>query len=98
LFLERGMFQTGRRTGILVLIGLFEREAAILADSGVREQVSDGQIEAVIGQMTPLVRRGLVVEAAQSALTALTRLLRGKLEPAIGANELAEALVQERGS
>jgi putative membrane protein len=98
MFLERGMFQTRRRTGVLILISLFEGEAAILADGGVREQVSDGQIEAVVEQMTPLLKRGLVVEAAHSALTALAGVLRGKLGAAIGANELAEALVQERGS
>lgn len=97
VFLERGMFQTRHRTGILVLITLFEREAVILADSGVRQHVTDGQIEAIIERMTELVRKGLVVGAAQSALTALASLLRGKFDRGV-TNELTDALVQERGA
>jgi putative membrane protein len=97
LFLERGMFQTRQRTGILVLISLFEGEAAILADDGVRQHVTEGQIEAIVGQMTPFLRKGLVVEAAHSALTALASRLQGKLERG-PANELADAPVQERGA
>jgi putative membrane protein len=97
LFLERSMFQTRCRAGILVLISLFEREAAILADSGVREHVTDGQIEAIVERMRLVAREGRVVAAAQGALTELTRLLRGKFEQAAGANELVDALVQERG-
>ena len=98
VFLARGMFQTRQRAGILVMISLFEQEAAILADSGVRRQVSDGQIQVIVEQMRPLVQRGLLVEAARSALTALCGLLRGKAGLATDANELAEALIQERGS
>jgi putative membrane protein len=97
LFLERNMFQTRRRAGILVLISLFEREAAILADSGVRAHMTDGQIETIVERMRPVAREGRVVAAAQGALTELTRLLRGKFEQAAGANELVDALVQERG-
>jgi putative membrane protein len=97
LFLERSMFQTRCRAGILVLISLFEREAAILADSGVREHVTDGQIEAIVERMRLVAREGRVVAAAQGALTELTRLLRGKFEQAADANELADALVEERG-
>lgn len=97
LFLERGMFQTRQRTGILVLISLFEGEAAILADDGVQQHMTEGQIEAIVEQMTPLLRKGLVVEAARGALTALASRLQGKLERR-PANELADALVQERGA
>jgi putative membrane protein len=98
LFFERGMFQTRHRTGVLVLISLFEREAVILADSGVRQHVTDGQIEAIVERMRPLVRSGGMVGATQSALAELTRLLRGKFDRGAGADELADALVEERGS
>ena len=98
VFLERGMFQTRHRTGILVLISLFEREAVIVADSGVRRHVTGGQIEAIVERMRPFLAKGLTVGAAQGALTELTRLLQGKFEQAAVANELVDALVEERGS
>ena len=98
VFLERGMFQTRHRTGILMLISLFEREAVIVADSGVRRHVTGGQIEAIVERMRPLVAKGLVVQAVQGALAELTPLLRGKFEQAPQANELVDTLVEERGS
>ena len=98
LFLERGMFQTQHRTGILVLISRFEREAVIVADSGVRRLVTGEQIEAIVERMRPLLGKGLAGGAVQGALTDLIRLLRGKFEQAAGANELSDALVEERGS
>ena len=98
VFLERDMFQTRHRTGILVLISFFEREAVILADSGVHRHVTDTQIEAIVERMRSLLREGRAIRAAQEALTELTRLLRGKFEQAVGANELVDALVEERGS
>jgi putative membrane protein len=98
VFLERGMFQTRHRVGVLVLISLFEREAVILADTGVRQHVTNGQMEAIVAQMVPLIGKGLLFGAAQTALTALESLLRGKLARGALANELADALLQERGS
>lgn len=91
------MFQTRHRVGVLMLIGLFEREAVILADTGVRQHVSDGQIDAIVARMAPLFREGLLFGAAQTALTAPELLLRGKLARGVLANELADALLQERG-
>jgi uncharacterized membrane protein len=84
--------------GVLVLISLFEREAVILADTGVRPHVTEGQIEAIVAQMAPLIRKGLLFGAAQTALTALEALLRGKLGRVAVADELSDTLVQERGS
>ena len=98
VFLERGMFQTQHRNGTLMLISLFEREAVIVADSGVRRHVTGEQMEAIVERMRPLVAKGLAVEAVHDALTDLTRLLHGKFEQPVGANELVDAFAEERGS
>jgi hypothetical protein len=55
-------------------------------------------MEAIVAQMVPLIGKGLLFGAAQTALTALESLLRGKLARGALANELADALLQERGS
>lgn len=98
LFLERGVFQTHERIGVLVLVSLFERKVVILPDAGIRRHVTDEQIESVIAQMTPLLAERRIVAAAKVGLTALAALLHEKLtrEDAHG-NELADTVVQERG-
>lgn len=98
LFLERGVFQTHERIGVLVLVSLFERKVVILPDAGIRRHVTDEQIESVIAQMTPLLAERRIVAAAKAGLTALAALLHEKLtrEDAHG-NELADTVVQERG-
>jgi len=98
VFLERGMFQTRRRVGVLVLLSLFEREAAIVADAGVQQYVAREQIEAIVEQAASLVRKGRIVEGARCALTAIASHLAGRLGAAAGANELPDAPVEERGS
>ena len=98
MFLERGVFQTHERIGVLVLVSLFERKVVILPDAGIRRHVTDEQIESVIAQMTPLLAERRIVAAAKAGLTALAALLHDKLTPADAhGNELADTVVQERG-
>jgi putative membrane protein len=98
VFLERAMFETRHRVGILLLVSLFEREAAIVADSGVRQHVGDGEIEAVIAQAGPLIRKGDAAGAARNVLGALDSRLRGRLPRTPLGDEIPDVLVQERGS
>jgi len=58
LFLEQSLFGTRQRTAVLLLIGLFERRVVLLPDSGVRDRLKPGQLETVIQQMVPHLRRG----------------------------------------
>ena len=97
-FLERGMFQTRERVGVLVLVSLFERQAAIIADTGVRQHVTDEAIEAIVAEVAPLARPDRVAEAARCALTAIATRLGSRLDPAAAANDLPDAPVEERGS
>jgi putative membrane protein len=96
LFLERGVGHTRRRVGVLILISLFERRAAIVADIGVREHVSAAQADGVIAQMIPRIAGGRVASAAETGLQLLAHLLQGKLGKAAGDNALADAVVEAR--
>ena len=55
-FLEREFFRTRGRTGILVLVGLFERRVVIVPDIGVAGRL-DQKLHAVIDAMAPHLRR-----------------------------------------
>jgi putative membrane protein len=96
--LQRQIFGTPGRTGVLVLVSLFERRIEILADTGFRDRVSARDWNAIIERMTPLLRRGRPSQALQQALTALDELLIARnICETIAGNPLADRPIQERG-
>jgi putative membrane protein len=98
LFLRRTLFATRGRTGLLVLISLFERRIEVVADSGFSGRVGPADWQAVIAQMTPHLRNRRPFEALRDALAAIEALLAAKgFEGAGGANELPDRVIQERG-
>jgi putative membrane protein len=96
--LDRQIFATPGRRGVLVFISLFERRIEILADRGFRDRVSARDWNAIIERMMPLLRRGRPFDALQHALTALDELLvaRNIHETALE-NTLSDRPIQERG-
>jgi putative membrane protein len=99
MFLRRAVFGTGGRTGLLVLVSLFERRVEIVADTGFDGRVADADWHSVIGRMTPHLRNGRPFEALRDALTAIESLLASKRFAGApgGADELPNATIQERG-
>jgi putative membrane protein len=78
IFLERELFATRNRTGVLLLAGRFERRAVVMADRGFRGRVTEEEWHGVERSMRPDLRAGRPVEAALAGLAALERLLVGK--------------------
>jgi len=98
-FLERELFRTAGRTGILVLVGLFERTVVILPDSGVHGRLEQEKLQKVIATMTPLLSRKDRYEAILQGLNALeAELLRAGFETTKkSGSEIADGLVQDKG-
>ena len=99
LFLRRAIFATRGRTGLLVLVSLFERRVEIVADTGFDGRVADSDWHNVIARMTPHLRHRHPFEALRDALAAIETLLasKGFSGAAGGADELPNAAIQERG-
>jgi putative membrane protein len=99
LFLERGLFVTRGRTGVLVLVSLFERRIEIVADSGFDGRVTAAEWRGIIARMAPRLRERRPFEALRDALTAVEALLAGKgFRGAAGApDELSNVTIEERG-
>jgi putative membrane protein len=97
MFLARGLHGTARRTGILLLVSLFEHEVAIRCDRGIAARVPDAELESVIAAMAPSLKRGAVADALVDGLGGLERMLRGRGFPGGGPDEIAEELIQEKG-
>jgi putative membrane protein len=100
LFLSRELFSTGGRTGILLLVSLFERRVVLLPDRGLSNRLTGDAMRDIIAAMTPLLRRNEVHRALETGLERLTRILetsaQGRPE-GTGKNELSDEIIEEKG-
>jgi putative membrane protein len=96
LFLTRELFATRERSALLLLVGLYERCAVIVADRGLRERLAVGQLEHAVAQLNAGLASGRLADAVQDALAVLeVALLRpGGAPPA---NEIDDRVIRERG-
>jgi putative membrane protein len=98
LFLNRELFATSKRIGILLLVSLFERQVILLPDKGLSRRLTTNAMQDIIACMTqPLVHHELN-RALESGLEELSKALElstqgtGNIE-----NELSDQIIEERG-
>jgi putative membrane protein len=70
MFVERGIDRTTGRTGVLVYVSLLERDACIVADTGVATNVPAAEWRAVVGEIERAARR-VKATAVARAISAL---------------------------
>ncbi|MDD4756717.1 MAG: TPM domain-containing protein [Prolixibacteraceae bacterium] len=97
LFLNRELFSTSARTGILLLISQFERKVFILPDKGLTDKLSPEKLSSIISEMKdPLDKRQL-----RTALeTGLDKLVKALMPPESDwpdKNELPDKIIEEEG-
>ncbi len=99
-FLDHEVFRTRGRTGILVLVALFERRVVILPDSGVAARITRQTFAQIVARMTPRLARGAPHQALLEGLAALEgELLAAGFTGAPGtADEIPDELIQEKGA
>ena len=99
VFLQREVFATAERVGLLILVARFERRIVILPDSGIARHVSPRELDAVIASMAPHLAASQPVQAFRAGFDALAALLKRKgVQPARHGNELADGAVIEEGA
>ena len=96
LFLDRELFATSSRKGILLLVSLFERKVVLLPDKGLDNQLTGETMHSVIASMTPLLKQGAIHQAFESGLERLSRVL-GDAAQGSGENELPDEIIEEKG-
>jgi putative membrane protein len=97
LFLDRELFATSERTGVLVLVSQFERRVLILPDKGLTDRLNHERLSYIISKMTtPLANRQL-----RGAMeTGLDKLVEAILPPEPDwpeKNELSNKIIEEKG-
>jgi putative membrane protein len=99
LFFDRGLDRTRGRTGILLLVSLFERKVVILADDGFEARIDRDDWQRLTDRMTLLLSRGNVAGALHAGLEGLEALLleRGYRVDESAEDELPNAVLQLKG-
>lgn len=94
LFLSRELFATRRRTGILMLVSLFERRVVVLPDTGLSERLSQNAIREVIARMTTPLASGQVAYAFEEGLNSLESILAATATGKLVENELPDGIIE----
>jgi putative membrane protein len=97
LFLSRELFATRGRTGILLLVGLFERQVFVRPDVGLKDRLSQEVLGELVAEMTARLARGRAVEALEEGVNRLEGALAGTAPVSAGENELPNGVVREVG-
>lgn len=97
LFLSREMFATSRRSGILLLVSLFERHVVILPDTGLAQRLSKDSLQMIIARMTTALKQGQVERALEEGLKSLEDILAGSATRESIRNELDDRVIEEKG-
>ncbi len=92
-FLERELFRTRERDGILLLASLYERRLVLLADARVRATLGPEELARPMGAAIPLLSRGRTAEGLLAALEELEAVLLARGFAGGGTDEIAEELI-----
>jgi putative membrane protein len=99
IYLQREVFATTGRIGLLILVARFERRVVILPDRGIACHLSARELDDVIAVMAPHLADSQPVQAFRAGFDALAALLNNKgVQLARGGNELADGAVVEEGA
>lgn len=75
-FIEQGLHETRNRTGVLILISLFEHRVQILADSGINEKVPEHTWDEVVDLIVAGLKSGDACTATCQAIARCGELLQ----------------------
>lgn len=97
LFLSRQLFLTKHRTGILLLISLFEKKVVIIPDKGICDHVSNVDIQRIITLMKAPLGKNEFRRSMEIAVDELTRIIEPLTADDTTGDELSNRIIEERG-
>jgi putative membrane protein len=95
-FLERRMFETRDRTGILILVSELERRVFMLGDAGIYTQLKADGFQVYVDRIIAAIRGGRAADGVCEVVTDVGRVLAEKFPVRPDdRNELPNAVAQE---
>jgi putative membrane protein len=95
LFLSRELFKTHERTGLLLLISLFERQVVILPDKGLQQCLNQDVMQKIIAGMGVALAAGKFASAMEEGLESLESVLALTAPADASGNELPDTIIEE---
>ena len=91
-FVESEVFATRNRTGVLLLVALFEHRVEIVADTGVEARVAHTEWQPILDRLTGGLRQGRAAQSVVAAIREIGGLLeaRGVTAPGADIDELPD--------
>jgi putative membrane protein len=91
-FVESEVFATRARTGVLLLVALYEHTVEIVADTGVEKRVPESDWEPIVDRLTAGLRQGRPAQSVVAAIGEIGSLLeaRGVTAPGADVDELPD--------
>jgi len=97
LFLSRELYATTARSGVLLLVSLFERRVVLRPDRGLDARLSAADLERVVARVTAELKTGPVARALAAGLDALEEVLGAASGNEPGRDELPNRVIEEAG-
>jgi putative membrane protein len=95
LFLSRELFATRQRSGVLLLVSMFERTVVVLPDAGSAKRLGPAGPAEIVASMTAVLATGQVVPALETGLSELERRLAAAVPSGLAGNELPDSVIEE---
>ncbi len=97
LFLERELFATHGRSGVLLLVSMFERQVVLLPDRGLRSRLSEAASQAIVGRVAAALAVGDVGGALEQGLRGIEKALGLSGGDTPVEDELPNTIIEEQG-
>jgi putative membrane protein len=98
LFLSREVFATRERTGILLLVSMFEQQVIVFPDSGLDKRLSREALQSIVARMTTALAAGQAARALENGLQGLEEYLAVTAFAASSGSELPNSIIEEKGA
>ncbi|NOY12392.1 MAG: hypothetical protein GXP51_01470 [Deltaproteobacteria bacterium] len=96
-FVEQGLHETRDKTGVLILISLFERRVQVLADSGINAKVPQNTWDEIVEMIVSGLKSGDACNAVCKAVTRCGELLQEHFPiKDDDTNELPNLIIEEK--
>lgn len=95
LFLSRELFATSQRSGVLLLVSMFERTVVVLPDTGSEKRLGQKGLAEIIASMTAYLAARKVARALEAGLSGLERRLAATAPADPAGNELPDSVIEE---
>lgn len=97
LFLNRELYSTTGRRGVLLLVSQFERHIIILPDKGLQDFLNKTILEKIINEMAPSLQQGKLANSMEKGLSLLMAEFPLNSDVAVK-NELSDEIIEEEGA